>query len=708
VDCQVIHICDCIPARIPQALAELPETLDETYERSLRGINKANWEFAHRMFQFVSVASRPLYVKELADLLAFDFKAGSIPKFHKDWRLEDPADAVLSTCSTLLAIVDDYDGFSVVQFSHFSVKEFLTSTRLAESTDIISRRYHVSTTAAHTLVAQACLGILLHLDQDITSNSLENFPLAEYAAEHWVDHARFEDVSRNVEDGMKQLFDPSNPHLAICVWIYDPAIPTWGRMTRNETPLPLPRTSLHYAAFWGFHSVVEFLIIENSQDVCSRDSTDNATPLHLASRNGHVKAACKLIERGADARAQDNKGETPFHLVLKNGQVDFARMLIEHGADLSAQNNEGETPLHLALEMGQVVVARMLIERGADPIAQNRRGETPLHFASRAGQVDVARMLIEHGANATAQNNYGSTPLQFASQMGQVDVAHMLIERGADATAQNNYGSTPLHLASERGHVDVARILIQRGADATAQNRRGETPLHLASQWRLVDIARMLIERGADATARNRRGETPLHLALQMGQVDVARMLIERGADLTAQINDGWTPLHLASQRGQVDVACMLIEHGADLTAQINDGWTPLHLASASPLLSRVSPQKYAEVAHTLLEHGADVNARNKDGLTPFVLASQIRLTEIIHVLVQHGADSGAHDNANRIEFHSGMREQQMPAPEPFIQPPLHSRPLPLPAFSPNGPMTFSKAGFRNADDLWHTNERMY
>jgi hypothetical protein len=222
----VVHICDCTPAGIRRALAELPETLDETYKRTLRGIKKANWEIAHRMFQFVSVASRPLHVKELADLLAFDFEAGSLPKFHKDWRLENPADAVLSTCSTLLTIVNN-QGSSIIEFSHSSVKEFLTSTRLAEATDIISRRYHVSMTPAHTVVAQACLGILLHLEKDVTGDSLKDFPLAEYAAKHWVDHARFEDVSRNVEDGMKQLFDPSKPHLSICVWIYDPAVPTW-------------------------------------------------------------------------------------------------------------------------------------------------------------------------------------------------------------------------------------------------------------------------------------------------------------------------------------------------------------------------------------------------------------------------------------------------------------------------------------------------
>jgi len=43
------------------------------------------------------------------------------PKFREDWRLEDPVDAVLSTCSTLLSRVHvDDDDSQVIQFSHFS------------------------------------------------------------------------------------------------------------------------------------------------------------------------------------------------------------------------------------------------------------------------------------------------------------------------------------------------------------------------------------------------------------------------------------------------------------------------------------------------------------------------------------------------------------------------------------------------------------
>jgi hypothetical protein len=72
-----------------------------------------------------------LRVEELVGFLALDFEAGQIPKFHEDWFLEDPVEAVLSTCSTLLSPASVEDS-QVIQFSYFSVKEYLTSTRFAE------------------------------------------------------------------------------------------------------------------------------------------------------------------------------------------------------------------------------------------------------------------------------------------------------------------------------------------------------------------------------------------------------------------------------------------------------------------------------------------------------------------------------------------------------------------------------------------------
>jgi hypothetical protein len=51
------------------------------------------------------------------------------------------------------------------------------SPRLAEESDIILRRYHLSMTPAHTLAAKVCLGILFHLEKDVvTSASLKKNP----------------------------------------------------------------------------------------------------------------------------------------------------------------------------------------------------------------------------------------------------------------------------------------------------------------------------------------------------------------------------------------------------------------------------------------------------------------------------------------------------------------------------------------------------
>jgi hypothetical protein len=172
-----------IPERIQRALDASPETLDKTYERILGDIDDEKWQDAQRLLLCVAAASRPLLVEELADILAFDFTTGSIPRFHENRRPKNPSETVLSACSSLLVLVN-VDGSQVIQFSHFSAKEFLMSPRFAEKRDIISRRYHISMTYAHTFVARACIGIILHLDSSHTRGSLPCFPLAQYAGKH--------------------------------------------------------------------------------------------------------------------------------------------------------------------------------------------------------------------------------------------------------------------------------------------------------------------------------------------------------------------------------------------------------------------------------------------------------------------------------------------------------------------------------------------
>ncbi|KAI9445643.1 hypothetical protein BJY52DRAFT_1420739 [Lactarius psammicola] len=88
VFCQLEVLRHCVPTSLHRILEGLPKSLDETYERILKGINHANREHAYRLLQCLAVAYRPLRVEELAELLALDFNARGIPKFNENWRWE--------------------------------------------------------------------------------------------------------------------------------------------------------------------------------------------------------------------------------------------------------------------------------------------------------------------------------------------------------------------------------------------------------------------------------------------------------------------------------------------------------------------------------------------------------------------------------------------------------------------------------------------
>jgi Ankyrin repeats (3 copies) len=309
VFCQLARLRRCLSPRIRQALDELPETLDETYERTLLDIDDENWAYAHRLLQCIVVACRPLRVEELAEFLAFKSETGGNLTFEGNWRPENPRDTVLSTCSSLIAIVN-VDGSPVIQFSHFSVKEYLTSSRIAEGP---VSRYYIPLEPAHLFVTQACLSLLLQLDKHVTRRIIEDLPLAQYVGRYWTDHAEFGNVPSLTEDLIKRLFDPENHHFANWVWIYDTIC---GEFGHSESPLRPTSAPLHYAAVHGFHRVAEWLITTCSQDAnesgASASKEDSWTPLHLASWNGHSKIIRLLLEHGADVDSETYYGETPL------------------------------------------------------------------------------------------------------------------------------------------------------------------------------------------------------------------------------------------------------------------------------------------------------------------------------------------------------------------------------------------------------------
>jgi hypothetical protein len=454
VFCQLEVLRHCFPPSVRRILEELPDSLDETYERILREIRKSNQGLARRLMQCLVAAVRPLQVKELAEVLAFDFDAEGIPKLNQNWRWEDQEEAVMSACSSLVTIVKDGDS-PIVQFSHFSVKEFLTADRLAKPIRDVSC-YHIELEASHTILAQACIGVLLRLDDHVDRNNIEDFPLAPYAAEYWPRHAKFGSVTSRITDGMECLFDKDKPHFATWLWVYDERNHRRITTMRPKKPGAVP---LYHAAWHGYLDLAAHLIAGHPEDVNARDDWEE-TVMHAATRRGNIHILSLLLEHDVDVDSRDGQGGTSLHWASYGGTLSVGRYLLDHGADINARDRDGMTPLFDAARQGHVEFAQMLLERGAAIDVCDNDDRTSLHEAARGGLVEFVQMLLERGAAIDTRDNGGRTPLSWAVERGKIEVARLLLVYGADVNARDKLGRTPSLHARTR---EILELLSEYG-----------------------------------------------------------------------------------------------------------------------------------------------------------------------------------------------------------------------------------------------------
>ena len=428
--------------------------MDDTYERILLEIDEEKQVYANRLFQCLAISIRPLRVDELAELFAVLPNAESTPDFDVSWRPEDPEAFILSACSTLVTIVKNRDR-TIVQFSHFSVKEYLTSDRIANSAPV--SHFQVLPKPAHTLLARACLGVLLQLDYSIDETKIGNFPLARYAAENWVDHASFEDVSSDIRDWMDRLFDKDKPHLAAWLWVYDiddeHGIYYDDDDMDRAHPKPPDAVPLYYAALCGFRGLVERLLGLHPQDLNAEGGVCG-TPLSAALHKGHLNIALFLLEHGADGEKRGRAGQTGLYIASSRGYAEIVRTLLDRGANLNARYDDWD-------------------EEGEDVLW------TPLHVASRNGRLEVASVLLEYGANVNPVDNWGSSLLHHASLCSSDDLVRFLLDHGADVDTRDRYHWTALHLAAYKGTLQVVKTLLERGANPHSRTINGDTPFEL-------------------------------------------------------------------------------------------------------------------------------------------------------------------------------------------------------------------------------------
>ncbi len=415
-------------------------------------------------------------------------------------------------------------------------------------------------------------------------------------------------------------------------------------------------------------------LLSNQIDV-NVPQIDGMTALHWAAHHDDWKLGKRLLDRGADASAENRYGITPLYLACVNGNANLVRALLESGADPNTTIRGGETVLMTAARTGDIGAVNSLIKAGAKVDAKQRNGQTAAMWAAAEGHSEVIQALLSAGADfETPLKRSGFTPFFFAIRAGKSEVVRILLNSGADIHAVMNpsrssgrlpkKGTSPLLLAVDNGHYDLAIKLLDAGADPN-DDRAGFTVLHALAGIRKPDIGessagdpqpqgsgrrdsmqfvREIVGRGADVNARIKKGRragnghvsvigaTPFFLASDRADLAYMKLLVDLGADPFIVNEDGTTALLVAAGIGSTapeeeagaEAECLatvkyLVSLGADINTQDTNGETAMHGAAYKNIPS---------MANYLHELGADIklwNTKNALGWTPLLIAEGYR-----------------------------------------------------------------------------------
>jgi ankyrin repeat protein len=229
---------------------------------------------------------------------------------------------------------------------------------------------------------------------------------------------------------------------------------------------------LHDAAMTGNIELAENALAEGV-DINSNYIKQRATPLHLASANGHLEVVILLVTNKAQINISDEMGWTPILIAANLNRGDVVAFLYGQGAILTAVINGDEVHLDetgvpdgallLGAELGDLDAVHRSLDRGADVNCRLQGdGWTSLIMATKKGGEEIVRYLLAKGANPNVSSYAGYTPLMRAAGLGETDLVSILLDANCDISAQDEAGQTAYSIALHEGQLDAAELITRR------------------------------------------------------------------------------------------------------------------------------------------------------------------------------------------------------------------------------------------------------
>lgn len=473
------NVCD-----IRKALHELPETLDETYERILMKIPQKSSKFAHKVLQLLAfcTADRCGFDKlnALAEAVIVDVEQLS---FSPEKRLLD-RNALFEICTCLITVTSE----DKVILAHYSVKEYLDSERIKLGP---ATSFQISKIASEVLGTTICLVYLLDItyegvcsdddydemteDQQKDYHCYEDwkFPLLTTALS-WLCVLRYKDIwtvqgpnTAIIHNLLIRLFTSKEVHykkwLDRSGFIYEdpelgPHLINWKTQPGAE-----PNTAFAIACGYGLVETAKVILESNPNLSTSGDLVEVESGEWLDAfddpKNIHTLQAGTLLDL--------------LDVAIYFRKDNFVELLLDSGANPNAISPDGCCKLLLALKVlafgdfsyGDFLgIIESLLKAGADP---NPRGVaiTPLQAACLCEYSNNVELLLDAGAQVNAvgddraiiagiQRRSTTKADQFIMGDGwplkvlsQIEIRKLISTRGA----LRNY-ETPLRIVEKRLH----------------------------------------------------------------------------------------------------------------------------------------------------------------------------------------------------------------------------------------------------------------
>lgn len=531
----------------------LPASIDAFYQRALQRIPPRDEKTAQKIFSWLTVANRLLYIPELLEALAVSTDRSRLPEqpplTGNELDLSNTQDEIHRICGWLVTITKG----GIVRLRHPTLRDYLLFV------DESSNHPRDPVLAAHELLARACLVLLSSVIRVEASSALTNTKpaqqldrgmtskLVKYAAANWFVHYRLSETYSRILAGTLQ-------RCLIITLDYDCqsfSIPNSGRS------IQIANTTLRISASYGLVSLTQ-LCLDMGTDPKGGSCLLCESPLAIATGGGHSEAANILMQGIAHPPSRTSYNpEDMIHLAVARGFADAAKSLLDCGTKVDAvEHDSGKTLLHVAAESGSLNLVILLMGYNADvnatiPTTQ----ETPLHLAAVHGHVHVVKYLVdgrdpsfrelELYDSIVQQPYYQSWTEGLLTSEGKTESVIWEVEARDSAEE----------------HLGRLQSCSTRYSNINLRTSEGRTALDLAASNGYDDVVRFLLERGADFKCEGSTRCTALQEAVENGHLETVKLLLAAGATMH-QRTEGLAPtLQHACKQGHDDVADFVVWH---------------------------------------------------------------------------------------------------------------------------------------------------